>query len=854
MTISTPSSAADKLLDAQRIAAVNAANGPPPDYFRRLESEPVPSATDIRWQQVSPGASGTCFFLYAHPTVRELIFLSNDMGASYRSEDAGESWHSTLDCDGDGLTGSQLDEMAFSPLHPSVGYAGGPHGLLRSEDYGKTWQPVAHRFGAGPVSAIAIDSEDDALLFVGTGCKWRRYSHLEEVNPGGLFRSGDGGRTWRDSAGGIDPAAMIVKLLIDPFSPPAQRRVFAATTRGFYVSEDHGRSWRHAEDGLPHGNGAALAAWSDPRRRALRLFLALWTECVKKSDGKGTRGGVFRSDDGGARWTEISGNLYFDPATFSPARRKQLQRYLSFGTPGDPPPQEQDPLACPLSAEPVLQRFNFLYVHPRHPDTLRLGAVAWHHRCHSFDPCGIWQSDDGGRHWHMLARKGRGWQDDAAFWQTRGQATSSNVDMGYYERKFSAHDLYTHFDTRGLTVSPVDPDLLFFSSRHIVCRSTDGGASWRNVDTDEVGENRFRGRGNSNVGALNVVFDARRPRDSFLLGQDICLAVSVDEGATFTPADPGAMMLGDIDDLAFDPDDPDIVYTGKSRGHPGCFFRSDDGGRSFRQLSRPVNVPLKADAFTNLAAPIHSVLIDPDSPRERRRIFLCSSSMQRNRQHNLAENPGQGVLRSEDGGASWQAVNAGLGANLNVSCLVREPHTGRLLAGVFAYRQVESGRVYYGGLFDSADKGASWRRLPLPDEIVNVQRIECHPRQAGLFHLACGHVFTPFRERTLAGGAYRSEDGGRSWTRIFHTVFCNWITADPNDPERVYVAATNGYADGCTRNPGIYRSRDGGRTWQKINRGLASPNRTMAVRCHPLKPGLLWCASNNSGWYVSHGG
>jgi photosystem II stability/assembly factor-like uncharacterized protein len=834
----------DKTLSHAIISAVNAAptSGA---YTPDAATTPVRSVDDVRWRQVGPGESGTCQFLGAHPTEPALVFMSNDMGSSYRSSDGGRSWQSIIDADGDGLVGSQMEAIAFARSAPDIGYAATRTGLIRSTDRGRSWQRVGGPFGSGHVNTVAVLDEQADTVIAGTGCRSIRVATGRRINPGIILRSTDGGNAWTPFAEGIAEDALIEKLAASP-GPAANARLFAATSNGFYVRDVGDDRWRRADASLVHGNCADLAVSQTADGHCV-LTLVLWTEVIDTEHGRGVSGGIYRSDDLGESWRDISSNLWFSPDELAGGQHHFLRRYLRLGRTGEPDCADDDLQVAPLQ---VLQRFNHVAVHPADPNRIWLGVAAWWRRLQSFDPTGVWQTTDGGGSWQMCTRRGRGWDERKDYWHERGQPTSNNVDCGFYSAKFSSQAAYTLIDTRGMCLSAADPQRLYFSSRHVVYGSQDGGNSWTSLDSDPRGAERWAGRGNSNVCAASVAIDPRRPDQVFLTGSDISLMQTDAAGTSFALTNVDTMVVGDVESITFDPDDPAIIYAPKTRGDPGKLFRSDDGGRAFHQLSHPVDIPLRQDPFVNRAAPIHTVLVDPASSPAARRLWLCSSSMQRNRQELLPAFNGVGILCSEDGGITWQPANTGIGTNLNVSRLAMAPDRTRY-ASVFGWQPKEDAPIHYGGLFSQAPDATVWARLPLPDVVLSVVDVDVNPTSPQILHVACGGAHTAFADAPRCGGVWRSEDGGATWKAVFHAQFCNCVTTDPGDPNTIYLAAANSFARRFTGCPGIYRSRDGGVSWDRINTGLATPTRVNHILCHPGRPGRLWCATVNSGWYVT---
>ncbi|MBI3456646.1 MAG: HAD family hydrolase [Candidatus Rokubacteria bacterium] len=129
-------------------------------------------------------------------------------------------------------------------------WRGAHTGLFRSEDRGRSWQPVAVSPAHAhlDVMALAPDPRDAAILYVGT-------------HEAGVFRTADGGRTWHAvnaGLGGLD----VHGLALDPNDGKLHAAV-REKGEGLYRSPDGGRKWTRADDG-PGGEVKVLASVNLP--------------------------------------------------------------------------------------------------------------------------------------------------------------------------------------------------------------------------------------------------------------------------------------------------------------------------------------------------------------------------------------------------------------------------------------------------------------------------------------------------------------------------------------------------------------------------------------------------------------
>lgn len=188
----------------------------------------------------------------------------------------------------------------------------------------------------------------------------------------------------------------------------------------------------------------------------------------------------------------------------------------------------------------------------------------------------------------------------------------------------------------------------------------------------------------------------------------------------------------------------------------------------------------------------------------------------------LASSPSGGIFRSTDGGQSWSAVTASQGS-LAVSDISFDPTdpTGMTVVASIGSTtngatgtHFDRGGLTNQGMLYSTDGGMTWNTIgqnALPD--VSMLNVVARGRTI----MAAGFEEEGEKPNGANTGLYRSTDGGKTFTRVDQLAGSGLppgptsaLVGDPADPNRFYVGVTG------TGNTAVYASDDGGKTWNKI--------------------------------------
>ena len=281
----------------------------------RLRDAPLPLDTialnALRWRELGPFRGGRSVAVAGSAKRPLEYYMGTTGGGVFKSLDGGQSWAPITDK----FFGGTIGAIAVSPSNPDIVYVGGGEypirgnvshgdGVWKSTDAGKTWTSLGLR-ATRQIARVRVHPTNPDIVYVGAaGSVWA------PTPDRGVYKSRDGGRTWtrilfkNDSTGVSD-------LAMDPSNPDvlyaslwqAGRTpwtlVSGGAGSGLWKSTDGGETWRDISrsPGLPAGllgNMGLSVSAAKPNR----VF------AIIEADS----GGVFRSDDGGATWTRTNGD------------------------------------------------------------------------------------------------------------------------------------------------------------------------------------------------------------------------------------------------------------------------------------------------------------------------------------------------------------------------------------------------------------------------------------------------------------------------------------------------------------------------------------------------------------------
>jgi|GEM_PF-3959651 len=355
---------------------------------------------------------------------------------------------------------------------------------------------------------------------------------------------------------------------------------------------------------------------------------------------------------------------------------------------------------------------------------------------------------------------------------------------------------YTSWVVDAVVVDPSNPQTVYVSSLNSgLWKSADGGTSWGYI-----------GEGLPGGYIRDVAID---PSDAQTLYVGVFGGVykTTSGGASWQKASQGMPANTYVFYLTMDPSNPRTIYAQSSTG---ALFKTADGGASWTQIH-----PGKASFYKTLA-------IDSRNPRV---LYFAS-----------APTPGKndaGIYKSADGGASWTMIQEGIDA----SSLVIDPTSSQTLyAGAS------------GGVYRSVDGGASWTRTHSDTLYVGAQRMTIRFLR-----------IDPSSPQVIYAGApnaiYKSANGGTAWAELSGLssaqkrayVGSTWtpdislggLAMPASSPQTLYAGLSF---------DGAYKSVDGGNTWTKLRWGVNAPS---VLARAPSRSGTLYTSGfSTSGSFL----
>jgi photosystem II stability/assembly factor-like uncharacterized protein len=634
---------------------------------------------EFHWRMIGPYRGGRTVGVAGIPGQPNVFYIGVNNGGVWRTDDYGQTWSPIFDAQPTGSIGA----IAIAPSDPTVLYVGSGEGLQRpdlsvgdgmfkSTDRGTSWRHLGLA-DARQIGDVIVDPHDPNRLFVAV--LGHPYGPNEQR---GVFRSTDGGGKW-EKVLYKDENTGAIALAFDPGNPsiiyadlwssrlgPWENGGWEGKTSGLYKSTDGGASWRQLTEGLPTAEqglgriGFAIAP-TDPSR----LYAIVESP---------SRGGVYRSGDAGEHWIRVNSEerVYGRGSDFAEVQVDPRDREVIFvANTSVYRSVDGGSTFTAIKGSPGGDDYHTIWINPLNPDIMLLaadqGAVvtvnggrtwsSWYNQPtaqfyhvitdHQF-PYSVYggQQESGSagvasrgndgritfRDWHPVGADEWAYvapdplHPDTIYGGkvTRFRKSTGQVQNVAPEAIRSGR--YRTLRTAPLVFSPAEPHTLYFAA-NVVFKTTTGGESWDIISPDL---SRELPEVPPNIGIFRTPEMATQPRRG-----------------TIYALSPSPLREG-------------ILWAGTDDGY---VHLTTDGGSSWKNVTPPALTPWSK------VAGIEGGHFDPAT---------AYMAVNRIRLDDMRPH----IYRTHDGGKSWNEIVKGLPADGPVNVVREDPvRAGLLVAG-----------------------------------------------------------------------------------------------------------------------------------------------------------------------------
>jgi photosystem II stability/assembly factor-like uncharacterized protein len=262
----------------------------------------------MSWRMIGPHRAGRTVGMTGVPSQPNVFYIGVNNGGVWKTTDYGHTWNPIFDKENTGSVG----DVVVSPSNPNVIYVGSGEGIQRPDlsvgngvyksiDAGKSWTNMGLR-DAQQIGGISIDPLNENRIFV--AALGHPYGPNKER---GVYRSVDGGKTFEQVLY-LNENTGAIQVTIDQNHPniiyadlwaarqgPWENGAWDGIESGLFKSEDGGTTWRRLTKGLPTPtqDGLGRIGFTIAPSNSNRMYATVDAQ---------TNGGIYRSDDAGESW------------------------------------------------------------------------------------------------------------------------------------------------------------------------------------------------------------------------------------------------------------------------------------------------------------------------------------------------------------------------------------------------------------------------------------------------------------------------------------------------------------------------------------------------------------------------
>ena len=437
--------------------------------------------------------------------------------------------------------GGRITDIAIDPSNTTTYYAGSSvGGVYKSVDAGTNWNPIFDDAGASSIGSIGISASNPQVLYVGTG-EANGSATSGAFFGDGVYKTTNGGASWDHV--GLENSQHVGRVVVNPqnenevYVAAAGKLYGKSNDKGLYKSSDGGTTWDQVL--FLSDSTSCIDVAINPNNTNI-IYACMWERTRKAwaRDYGGVTSGIYRSQDGGQNWEQLTNGL-------------------------------------PISDEET-GRIG-ITISPSNPDIL-YASFTYNSISNAYN--GIYRTDDGGDSWTMVVQEdisyvfgGFGWffgnirvsptNPDIVFVMGVSLLRSENGGANWVDVTGM------HVDQHGLEFHPLNPNTLIAGNDGGVYISENLGNSWQHNTT--IANTQF----------YNVEIDPLEP--NYLFG-------GTQDNNTIRTSGPlngyDRIIGGDGFHVRVDPVDNNFVY-GESQW--GNLRRSEDHGDNFGNATNGID-------------------------------------------------------------------------------------------------------------------------------------------------------------------------------------------------------------------------------------------------------------------------
>ncbi len=389
---------------------------------------------------------------------------------------------------------------------------------------------------------------------------------------------------------------------------------------------------------------------------------------------------------------------------------------------------------------------------------------------------------------------GKTWQ---LVWKDTGETPGQGMHDAWMNERFGPD---WGENPISLGVAPTNPDICYGTDYGRTMRTTDGGKTWYGVYSKKAGGG-WTTAGLDVTTCYGVHFDPFDEDRLFISYTDIGLFASSDYGSTWQSATTDGVPRGWVNTtywMEFDPEVKGRVWAVMAGAHdlprPKMWRRGGVPGQRGGICVSEDGGRTWQATMEGMMEPAATHVLMDPASPADARVLYVSGF-------------GTGVWKSTDSGKTWTLKNNGIpGANPFAWWMAIDKNGVLYLVVARKSEEGEYGNEEDGALYRSTDGAESWQRMNLPEGLNGPNGISIDPDDPNRLYLAAWGRWVP--GGVVTGGIWLSTDAGKTWKNVLdRDQYVYDVTIDPKDSDKLYA---------CGFSSSAWRSTDRGETWTRI--------------------------------------